>query len=149
MIWIRRICFTSSDAICNSIDAIGNGADSSNDTAGHPTSHCICDCPNTVDGSWEQRSDLKRQDGLKYLFPCEKSWVGRLWRCQICRWCCPTSRCTAGSCRTGCRRPVSGLSACLRMGSDQFWSKTQPSLLSVAVLTFTLSCSMWDSSDLQ
>ena len=51
MIRIRHICFTSSDAIGNSIDAIRNGADSSNDTAGNPTSHCIRDCPNTVDGS--------------------------------------------------------------------------------------------------
>merc|ERR1719331_2113360 len=42
----------SSDAIGNSIDAIRNGADSSNDTAGNTTSHCIRDCPNTVDGSF-------------------------------------------------------------------------------------------------
>merc|ERR1712117_80834 len=42
----------SSDTIGNSINAIGNGADGSNDTAGDPACHCIRDCANTAYSSF-------------------------------------------------------------------------------------------------
>ena len=61
----KNIFATSRDAIGNSIDAIRNGTNSSNNTARDPTSHCIRDCANAVYGPWKRRWDLKWLD--RYL----------------------------------------------------------------------------------